>query len=211
MAYSIVPYKTAWCMISVVWPFALLFGCAVDEIRQRAAFATLAWFYAGLLLLGSLTVCVRLNFFHPTDAKEPYVYVQTVPEMAVLTDPLLGMAARDPRNYGLGGEILLESYFPIPWVIGEFPRIGYYDKPEKIPKVLEGDFIVALSEKQDLVQGEIKEPYLRMRFHLRDSMDECSVWFKERVFKDWFAAPGHGTPEVVKPKSKGAEPGKAKK
>jgi hypothetical protein len=125
---------------------------------------------------------------------EPYVYVQTMPEISFLTEPVLSLAHSDPRKYAMGGEIILDSYYPLPWILGDFGRIGYYDK---IPSTLEGDFIVALSSQQKSVEDLIKEPYLRRRFHLRDSMDECTVWFKESTFHDWFSNPAHGTAERV--------------
>jgi hypothetical protein len=65
--------------------------------------------------------------------------------------------------------------------------------------VLEGDFIVALTSDQKLIEGRLKEPYLRRRFHLRDSMDECTVWFREALFAPWFSESVHGKPERIVP------------
>ena len=197
-AYSVIPYKTPWCILSILWPFLLLFGCAVDEGLKcpRLRIPTVV---ACLLLLSvSLITTVRLNFRHFTDPKEPYVYVQTQPGIVVVTDPVLGMAARDPRNHAMSGQIVLESYYPLPWIFGEFTRIGYYGK-EAVPASLDGDFIVAQTADQELIEGRLKEPYLRRRFQLRDSMEECTVWFRESLFAPWFAAAGHGKPERVDP------------
>jgi hypothetical protein len=151
-----------------------------------------------ILLIASLYSTLRLNFRHFTDPKEPYVYVQTQPEIALVTEPVLGLAKRDPRNLAMSGQIILESYYPLPWTFGEFTRIGYYEQ-KKAPEVLEGDFIVALTSDQKLIEGLLKEPYLRRRFHLRDSMDECTVWFREALFAPWFSESGHGKPERIVP------------
>ena len=194
LVYSIVPYKTPWCLLSIIWPFWILFGCALQEgwgsVRLRWPVVVLSC----LLLGASLISTMRLNFRHFSDPMEPYVYVQTMPEISFLTEPVLSLAHSDPRKYAMGGEIILDSYYPLPWILGDFGRIGYYDK---IPSTLEGDFIVALSSQQKSVEDLIKEPYLRRRFHLRDSMDECTVWFKESTFHDWFSNPAHGTAERV--------------
>jgi hypothetical protein len=197
-AYSVIPYKTPWCILSILWPFLLLFGCAVDEglksprLRISSAVACL------LLLAVSLIITVRLNFRHFTDPKEPYVYVQTQPGIVVVTDPVLGPASRDPRKHAMTGQIVLESYYPLPWIFGEFNRIGYYGK-EAVPAALDGDFIVAQTADQQLIEGRIKQPYLRLRFQLRDSMEECTVWFRESLFAPWFSVAGHGKPERVDP------------
>ena len=49
---------------------------------------------------------------------------------------------KDPRYYHLQGHILLESYYPLPWMLGDFTRIGYYKKDEP-PAPLDADFVVA--------------------------------------------------------------------
>ena len=57
LAYSVVPYKTPWCIISILWPWFLFFGAAIDaagKFRARAA--------AVLLLAASLGMALRLNF-----------------------------------------------------------------------------------------------------------------------------------------------------
>ncbi|MFZ0435413.1 MAG: flippase activity-associated protein Agl23 [Chthoniobacterales bacterium] len=218
-AYSVIPYKTPWCILSILWPFLLLFGCAVDEGLKCQRLRIPSTVACLLLLAVSLIITVRLNFRHFTDPKEPYVYVQTQPGIVVVTDPVLGMAARDPRNHAMGGQIILESYYPLPWIFGEFNRIGYYGK-EAVPAVLDGDFIVAQTADQQLIEGRLKKPYLRQRFQLRDSMEECTVWFRESLFASWFSVAGHGKPERVDPETlkksapppmKAAQPSKSPK
>jgi uncharacterized protein (TIGR03663 family) len=197
VAYSLVPYKTPWCVISVLWPFALLFGAGIVEVRnQRPRFAALS--IALVALCGSLLLCLRLNVHHFTDPKESYVYVQTQPGIGVITEPLLGMAAHDPANRSLAGEIMLESYYPLPWVLGEFTRVGYYGK-ENEPSELKGEFVTALSSREKEIEKKLREPYLKRRYLLRDSMDECTVWFREKTFAPWFADPTHGKADRVDP------------
>lgn len=200
IAYSIVPYKTPWCIISILWPFLLLFGCALEEMKKRFRWVFITPVVAAVLLGGSFFMTIRLNWHHFADPNEPYVYVQTMPEIAVVTDPVLGMAKRDPRNHAMSGQILLESYYPLPWIFGDFTRIGYFGK-EEMPAVLDGDFIVALTAQQKVVEGRLRETYLRRRFNLRDSMEECTVWFREGLFAPWFTDSTHGNPERFSPPS----------
>lgn len=209
LAYSIVPYKTPWCIISILWPFAFLFGSAISELSGRRSLRIVSAILAAVLLTGSLVLSLRLNFRHETDPKEPYVYVQTQPGIAVVTDPVLGMALRDPRNHAMSGEILTESYYPLPWIFGEFTGIGYFGKDHK-PEELTGDFIIAMSAQKAEIEKKLREPYLRQSFQLRDSMEECTVWFRESLFAPWFAEKGHGAPKRVLPASKSAAKSTAK-
>lgn len=198
IAYSIVPYKTPWCIVSILWPFLLLFGCFIEELWRKVCVRWVAALFAAVLLMASLLVTLRLNFHHCTDPKEPYVYVQTQPGIAVVTEPVLGMAARDPRNHGISGDVLIESYYPLPWIFGEFTHIGYYGKDHTATE-LTGDFIIAMSSQKGDVEKKLREPYLRRSFELRDSMEECTVWFREALFAPWFAEKAHGSVEKVVP------------
>lgn len=203
-AYSVVPYKTPWCMISILWPFALLFGAGVAEFRKKLPWAVVP-LVALIALVASLVLCIRLNFRHCTDPEEPYVYVQTQPGIAVITEPLLAMAERDPRNHELSGMILLESYYPLPWILGDFSKIGYYEKDKELNK-LDADFVTALSSRDREIEQKLTGPYLKRRYLLRDSMDECTVWFREPVFASWFADGRHGKPQLVKPRPEQSTP-----
>ena len=54
--------------------------------------------------------------------------MQTYNDINRLTDPLLKLARKNPTNYQLVGHIIRTSAYPLPWILGDFPRIGYYEK-----------------------------------------------------------------------------------
>ena len=184
VAYSIIPYKTPWCLISILWPFALLFGIFISQLPWKKS-ATLA---GALLLAFSLCLALRLNYWHYADFEEPYVYVQTSPEISRLTEPMLTLACRDPRNYQLTGQILLESYYPLPWIWGDFTSISYFGK-ERAPKNYDGAVIVIEVSRCKQVEERLREPYYREEFELRDAMEKCVAYFKKKTFQPFFEDP----------------------
>jgi len=144
LAYSFIPYKTPWCVISILWPFYFLLGAFATAATKFFGYdmpAAVAKVVLMVSLAASAFASIRLNFYQFTNEREPYVYVQTFPEIQVLTKPLLEMAGKDPRYYHLQGHILLDSYYPLPWMLGDFTRIGYYKKDEP-PEPLDADFVV---------------------------------------------------------------------
>ncbi len=182
LAYSVIPYKTPWCVISLLWPFLLLFGTALNELwnwRRMVAVPVVT-----VALLGSLYQCIRLNLIHPTDEKEPYVYVQTFPEVRTLTEPLLEMARNDPRFYHVPGQIFLESYYPLPWLLGDFTNIGY---PKADTAAYDGVFIVAELKKTGEIEPKLKSRYYKRTFRLRDGQETCVVYFRADAFAEIFA------------------------
>jgi hypothetical protein len=189
LAYSLIPYKTPWCIIVLLWPFLLGFGATVQELRERLpALEKPILFLTGLLLMVSLGQSIRLNFWKHSDPSEPYVYVQTSPLIRVLTDPLLELARKDSSAHGLTGQFLLDSYYPLPWMLGDFRNIGYYNNDTR-PATLDGDFIVSELSKAPSVEAKIGPGYVRREFRIRDGQEDCVVWFKEDVFRSVLHGP----------------------
>jgi len=170
LAYSLVPYKTPWCIAAIMWPWFIFFGAAVTAAGRR--WAGIA---AALVLVASLAQAVRLNFFRFEADHEPYVYVQTFRSIGDFTGPLVDLAATDPRRYQTAGAIYLESYYPLPWVLGAFPNIGYHGG--KIPKELPAaQFHVIEAEKADELHAKLGAGYEEIRFQVRSGVDDCVVF-----------------------------------
>src|SRR5437588_230703 len=131
-AYSIIAYKTPWCIISIIWPLFFAFGAFVVVVpRARLVLSTII---ASILLLASFGYAISLNYFRCTTfaeanwnsnrpltinlgeffASEPYVYVQTYNDIYKLTTPLLELAHADSRFYHLVGHIMRPSPHPLP-------------------------------------------------------------------------------------------------
>jgi uncharacterized protein (TIGR03663 family) len=170
LAYSLVPYKTPWCIAAIMWPWFIFFGAAVAAARRR-------WtdVLAALVLAASLTQAIRLNFFRFEADDEPYVYVQTYRAMGKFTAPLLELAAADPRQHLMAGAIYLESYYPLPWVLGSFPNIGYHggEIPAELP---DAQFHVIEAEKADVLRTRLGPGHEELRFQVRSGVDDCVVF-----------------------------------
>lgn len=181
LAYSIIPYKTPWCIISILWPFYLVGAALVMEIATRTARPRLVVAVAAAGILASLGPCLVLNFRNYTNDAEPYVYVQTFKEIEELTGPLLREAKRRPTTYHAPGIIALESYYPLPWMLGDFTRLGYYGK-DAPPPDWNADFVVIQTSQEKEVEPLLRGAYLKRRFHLRSAQDECTVYFAAEAF-----------------------------
>lgn len=197
LAFSIIPYKTPWCVISIAWPFYLILGALVAEFLRagaRRSGAAIALSASLVLIAVSFGMSLRLNFRHFEDAKEPYVYVQTHLGVNTLTGPLLALAKKDPRYYQLTGRIMVDSYYPLPWMLGDFTQVGYQ---KEMPDHLDSDFIVGFSAQAAEIEARLSGGYYKREFRLRDGMEECVVYFREKPFADWFKAPPEINPAAL--------------
>lgn len=185
-AYSIVPYKTPWCIISIIWPFLFLGGALIEFVAER--------FNRLVAVLVSVPLFVQagwksydLNLVRYDNPKERYVYVQTLRDYHKFIDPILKKAEMDPASgHAMSGVVLLSSYFPIPWVLGDFPNIGYYTSKDNWPEKLDADFIAVDADKATEVEKRLKDRYFTADFLLRDGMDGCRAYFRYDTFQDVF-------------------------
>jgi hypothetical protein len=183
VAYSIIHYKTPWCIITIIWPFFFLFGQLLADLmdmeRPKAVAA------AGVVILAASFIwSARLSFYHYTDENEQYVYVQTFNDIHKLTDPVFKLVAEDRTNYQMSGHIILDSYHPLPWMLGDFPNIGYYDDKNKPDdKEMDADFLLVAKSRVKEVEKDLKQDYFVEDFKLRASMDPSKLFLSAKKFQ----------------------------
>src|SRR5438270_6435541 len=193
VAYSYVKYKTPWCIISFGWPFLFVLGAWVLLVRPknlRKVYVTI-----GILLCFSLGRSVWLNYFRCSSPTETYAYVQTYNDIFKLSKPLLTLAKRDPAYYHLTGHLIRSSIYPLPWTLGDFDRVGYYEGGN-MPANLDGDFLLVQEDKIKDVESKLKGSYYTEMMTLRNYQDPSKIFFSAKVFKEFF--PGKA-PDFVGP------------
>ena len=197
LAYSFIPYKTPWCLLSFAWPFFLVAGAAIGEIGDsKPAWGSRlgAWILAGALSLVSLAFAIQLNYFQPTkETGQDYVYVQTFPDVNRIVDPLLELAHEDPRYYHLRGIILCGSTYPLPWLLGDFTRIGYYSDA-LTPPDYNADFLLVTQSRVTKTEAALQAPYFRETVRLRSSLDPLNLYLRASLFDHLFTG---RTPEFM--------------
>lgn len=189
LAFSLIPYKTPWCLLSIMWPFFLLFGAILEEAATAPAFKSVRFLPPTLgaaVIAATLFPSLRVNFFRFDDPKEPYVYVQTFRDSRTLTDPILGLAGQDPRFYHVKGHIYLDSYYPLPWIFGDFTKLGYYKSADTPSADQPGDFVVAEKKDEARIEGALAGDYFKRDFRLRDAQGDCVVYFRAAPYAAWF-------------------------
>jgi uncharacterized protein (TIGR03663 family) len=232
IAYSIVHYKTPWCVINIAWPFLFIFGAAlvlsplkldmtIYGILTLMLCALLGWavwarifdqfaawwpFFvipgaalifvalrdrrvicaiSGLLLCASLGSTIWLNYFRCTTDTEPYVYVQTYNDIFKLTEPLLKLAKRNPIYYQLTGHMIRTSAYPLPWILGDFTHIGYYEHGNS-PANLDADFLLVQEDQIKEVEPKLRNAYYAEPLRIRNYQDTSKLYLSAKVFKEFF-------------------------
>ena len=203
IAYSIVRYKTPWCIISIVWPFLFFFGAAavvVPRLYRRTAEIVMA-----VVLFISLGSSISLNYFRCSTfasddwdkskslpenltlffSSEPYVYVQTFNDIFKLTRPVLALARRDPVYYQMIGHMIRPSAYPLPWIFDDFPNVGYYEH-DNLPPKLDADFLLVQQDKIEEVEKKLQKSYFTEPLTIRPYQDTSKLYLDANRFKNFF-------------------------
>jgi uncharacterized protein (TIGR03663 family) len=181
IGYSLIPYKTPWCLIVLLWPFHLILGVAMVRAAQSIDRWTTAAL-VGVLGLGSLGLTLKLNFQDYDNENEPYVYVQTFADVNKLLNPLRTLTRRDPLHYYLRGHFVLPEQYPWIWLLGDFPRVDY-PSFEQLPDPLDADFLVIDDPLVAQTEPLLHREYLKLPIRVRGNSDNrATLYLSPSVF-----------------------------
>lgn len=129
-AYSLVHYKTPWCVLNIILPLVIMAGYGLGQLyehRRNRVWALLVFAAAsGLALYQSIV----LNFFEydHNDDDHPYVYAHTSRDLLSMVDEIDSIASGRPEGKQLGISIFSPEHWPLPWYLRDYPNAGYWGK-----------------------------------------------------------------------------------
>jgi uncharacterized protein (TIGR03663 family) len=184
-AYSIIAYKTPWCLIAWAWPFFLVFGVAVDWTMQRLDRGVVGGL-ALVILLISFGECRTLNFERFADETEPYVYVQTTTDINLLLDPLGWQAARQPLSVFNSGHVIQPEQHPMLWLFGDRPNVTFDDEHGD-PEIMDADWLLVDAGVTERIEERLTRHYYRTPVQIRGMSEYQSVLYLSKdAFGEFF-------------------------
>lgn len=131
--YSAISYKTPWCMLGFHHGFLTLAGLGAAGLLAAAARPAtrlgLHLFLSSVLGF-SAWLAWRAAVVYPADRRNPYVYAQTVPDLAPLIAKIEGVAGVAPQGHRTIVKVIVpdSDYWPLPWYLRRFAQVGWYDR-----------------------------------------------------------------------------------
>lgn len=166
-AYSLIAYKTPWLSLSFLVPLALAAGSALEwiyeelgrwkfDLRKRVFAVAVVLLVATGVLPGLARASeykqihwktfipgyqtIDLNFINYDNDNRYYVYVyaHTRREALKLVEEINRIAQRSHQGAGAGVTIVSPDYWPLPWYLRDYNRVGYYGRitPSNEPMIL---------------------------------------------------------------------------
>ena len=130
--YSLIAYKTPWCLLGFWQGTVLLAGVGAAVLLRTLRKPVLQWGVGLLLLLGSAHLAWQSwaeNTTYAADQRNPYVYAQTSPDLLDLVTQVQHLAAVAPEGKALTVQVAAPDgdYWPLPWYLRAFPRVGWWE------------------------------------------------------------------------------------
>jgi uncharacterized protein (TIGR03663 family) len=136
--YTLLAYKTPWCLLSFWHGAVLLAGVGAAVVVHSANKRAARLVVIGLFLLGGAHLAWeawRGQTTHAADPRNPYVYAQTSPDVMNLVTQVEGLAQADPRAHQLTIKVIApdQDYWPLPWYLRRFKTVGWWERVPEDP------------------------------------------------------------------------------
>ncbi len=162
--YSIIPYKTPWCVVTIAFPLIVVAGLGAgavfDWLKGRVAFSALAALIMAASLIPHASYCLELNFKRYDDDRNKIVYVQT---MRKFKDMFPKIAAAAARDQGAETEIILiDSKHPTNFYLRDYTNTLYHAAPPK--EAIRAPVVIASEAYADAVRILLDATYVEQRY-----------------------------------------------
>lgn len=159
-AFSLLPYKTPWNLISFHVGFAVVAGNGAVLLLKIARPRILKGAVVLLLLAGSVHLALqnrRANFVHPADARNPYAYAQTMPDFLRLVRRVHELAAVHPEKQGMPVRVVAGPYeqWPLPWYLRDLAHVGYWADASQAGGFDGFPVVIASQENASVLEGAL--------------------------------------------------------
>jgi uncharacterized protein (TIGR03663 family) len=156
-AYSLIAYKTPWLVLNFILPLAIAAGYAIqtiyefdgNQLRLPAVVVLAAVFVSSYQM-------VDLNFvnYDNDDVYYVYVYAHTKRDTIELVKEI-DKIARTHAQGGTGITIMSADYWPLPWYLRNYSRVGYYGRLTQTVEPI----VIANENQREEVEGILGPGY----------------------------------------------------
>jgi uncharacterized protein (TIGR03663 family) len=191
--YSAIPYKTPWCMLGFLHGMILMAGVGAVVLLQTLKWrplqaAAIALFALGLLQLAGQTKLA--NGRYQADTRNPYVYAHTSTDLLRLANRFEQLANVSPQGHNTLIKVMTPDYWPLPWYLRKFTRVGYWNAPTPDP---DAPIIVTSTDLEPKIKSLLHGPYQTEHYGLRPEV-LITVFIQQNLWQSFLASQGSPAP-----------------
>lgn len=188
--YTFIPYKTPWCMLGFFHGLILLAGIGIvtllNGLRWPVVRATAyVVLLAAVFQLGQQAY--RTCFVYCADTRNPYVYGQTSSDVVRIEERVRGLTMLHPDGDDMLVKVYAQEYWPLPWYLREFKRVGYWQTLPDASQSLDAPVIIVAPEFQEMLDQRLQDQYIREYRGLRPEVPVL-VYVESELWKTFLAS-----------------------
>jgi uncharacterized protein (TIGR03663 family) len=175
LAYSLIPYKTPWCMLSFLHGWIVLAGIGAMGLlaacRGRLTrIVALTLLLAGIGVLGKQAY--RTSFRYGADMRNPYAYSHTVTDHLNLVQRINDLAALHQAGQQMPIAVVTtpQDAWPLPWYLRGYPNTGYWNDVDAVPTTFSPAIIVTSLDSEADVAALTGDEYISEYWGLRNEV-----------------------------------------
>ncbi len=186
--YSLIGYKTPWCLLNFWHPMILLAGVgaavlirSIRPIAVRVAVGLIVLAGAGHLAWQAW----QQDRDYAADPLNPYVYAQTSSDLLDLVGTVEKLAKVSPGGYATVVKVMApdDDYWPLPWYLRRFSNVGWWAKPPEDPYAP----IVIISPQLQQPLDETKA-HLMGYYGLRPPQVRLALFVSPELWQQWLSS-----------------------
>jgi uncharacterized protein (TIGR03663 family) len=162
LIYTVIPYKTPWCVMGFWHGWILLAGMGagllVGWVRGRLLQgAVVVVLLGGMLHLG--LQAHRASYRYADSRRNPWVYAHTLESVLGLVERVKAIAAVSPEGTATVVKVMADGgdYWPLPWYLREFRRTGWYAGVPVEPAEVRAPILIASPGFESAIRESLGE------------------------------------------------------
>jgi uncharacterized protein (TIGR03663 family) len=167
LIYTVIPYKTPWCLLQFLLPMTLVAGVGAVALVRAARWLPLR-IAAGALIVAAAGQLgwqsYRASFAFPADVRNPYVYGHALPDMIRLGRDVEQLRQAMPQPTTPPVIVVWGDayYWPIPWYLRGFDRVGYWTH---MPDDAAAGIVIAHPQFDDALTERLEATHLMTGYY----------------------------------------------
>jgi uncharacterized protein (TIGR03663 family) len=155
--YSVIPYKTPWCVLSFLYGMVILAGWIIDRmmVALQARWETICacLFILVFVIASPAAQSWFLNFNYASSPVNPYVYAHTSTDIFQMTEAVKKAALASNEDMEMPVYVIAAGgdYWPLPWYLRNHTQIGYWSEVD--PSVCNIPVILANAQLEQELLG----------------------------------------------------------
>ena len=136
VVYSIIPYKTPWCLLGFLHGMILLAGVGAVALINLMPNIRAKVFIGVLLIIGGAHLAWQgyLNSYkYHSDSRNPYVYAHPTMDVFTITERVEELANVHPDGHAMQIQVICPGgdYWPLPWYFRHFEKVLWWNDIDK--------------------------------------------------------------------------------